>query len=54
MVDSESSLQLSAEKFIRSSHWKLLPLNQFRRWWGFGLISRHAVNSLAAAAGFRD
>jgi hypothetical protein len=31
MVDSESSLQLSAEETIGSTHWKWLPLNQFRR-----------------------
>jgi hypothetical protein len=51
MVDSESTLQLSAEEFICSSHWKLLPLNQFRRCLGFGLISRLPIDNPGAWLG---
>jgi len=39
MVDSESIFQRPEEDSICSSHWKLLPLNQFRRFLGFSLKS---------------
>ena len=44
-VDSECSLWPSAEEFIRSPHWRLLPLDQFRWCRGFGLKS--ATHQLA-------
>ena len=42
---TETTLRSFVEKFIRSAHCKLLPLNQFLRCLGFGMISRLPIDN---------